>query len=318
MDARQALAQLRSGPEEIVVARDVYKPGQLIIVSYGAGLDSTAMLVEMHNRKMRPDLILFADTGGERPETYEYIKLFDVWLESVGFPRVTVCKYEPKKVTYDSLETKCLTNGTFPSLAYGGGFHSCALVFKAAVQVKYERQWAPGLAATARGEKILHVIGYDDGVRDRKRADKARKVRSRHRAGIEERASRGLKPLAEQWEVSTCDETYLLQDWGLAREALPAIIEAAGLPVPRKSCCFFCPAMQPEEVVELRNEQPELFKRALALEEGAQAKLREGARGMAMGRWYWKWLKDVTDPAMARDAIRAMGGKVGKVAALRP
>ncbi len=42
----------------------------LLVVSYGVGLDSTAMLVEMHNRGMRPDLILFSDTGGEKPETY--------------------------------------------------------------------------------------------------------------------------------------------------------------------------------------------------------------------------------------------------------
>jgi hypothetical protein len=311
MDFDEALARL--GGETEATLGD----GQLIIVSYGAGLDSTALLVEMHNRGMRPDLILFADTGGERPETYDYIKRFNVWLHLVGFPEVTVCNYEPKKVAYNDLEGKCLTNGTFPSLAYGGGFHSCALVFKRDVQVRFERQWAPGLAAVARGEKIMHMIGYDDGARDRKRAEKARKVRDRHRKGIAERAAVGKDPLAEQWEVHACNETYPLQDWGLDRESLPAIIEAAGLPVPRKSCCFFCPAMRPEEVVELKNEQPELYERALEIERGAQAKLKKGPRGMAMGRWYWEWLKDVTDPAMAKDVIKAMGGKVG-AAGLRP
>lgn len=308
MDATKALALLRGeiGGETGATVGD----GQLLIVSYGAGLDSTGMIVEMHNRGMRPDLILFADVGGERPETYAYIETFNTWLRSVGFPEVTVCKYEPKKVTYDTLEEKCLTNGTFPSLAYGGGFHSCALVFKRDVQVKFERQWAPGLAATARGEKIMHAIGYDDGVRDRKRADKARKVRERHRKGIAERAAQGKAPLAEQWEVNTCDERYFLQDWGLGREQLPEIIKAAGLPVPIKSCCFFCPAMRPEEVVELKNAHPDLYWRAIKIEERAQGKLREGPRGMAMGRWYWSWLKDVTDPAMAKDVIKAMGGKL--------
>jgi hypothetical protein len=75
--------------------------------------------------------------------------------------------------------------------------------------------------------------------------------------------------------------------------------------------------MRPEEVVELKNEQPELYERALEIERGAQAKLKKGPRGMAMGRWYWEWLKDVTDPAMAKDVIKAMGGKVG-AAGLRP
>jgi hypothetical protein len=35
------------------------------------------MLVEFARRDIRPDLILFADTGGEKPETYR------TWLSSV-------------------------------------------------------------------------------------------------------------------------------------------------------------------------------------------------------------------------------------------
>ena len=41
-----------------------------LVVSYGMGVDSTAMLIGMAQRSIRPDLILFADTGGEKPETY--------------------------------------------------------------------------------------------------------------------------------------------------------------------------------------------------------------------------------------------------------
>ena len=31
------------------------------------------MLVEFAKRGIRPDMILFADTGGEKPETYRYM-----------------------------------------------------------------------------------------------------------------------------------------------------------------------------------------------------------------------------------------------------
>ena len=41
---------------------------QPIVVAYGMGVDSTAMLIGMYLRGLRPDLILFADTGGEKPE----------------------------------------------------------------------------------------------------------------------------------------------------------------------------------------------------------------------------------------------------------
>jgi hypothetical protein len=38
-------------------------PDWPLVVAYGLGVDSTAMLVELAQRKIRPDLILFADTS---------------------------------------------------------------------------------------------------------------------------------------------------------------------------------------------------------------------------------------------------------------
>ena len=38
--------------------------GQPLVVSYGLGVDSTAMLIHLQQQGIRPDLILFADTGG--------------------------------------------------------------------------------------------------------------------------------------------------------------------------------------------------------------------------------------------------------------
>jgi 3'-phosphoadenosine 5'-phosphosulfate sulfotransferase (PAPS reductase)/FAD synthetase len=45
-------------------------PGRPLVVAYGLGVNSTAMLVEFAPRGIRPDPVLFADTGGEKPETY--------------------------------------------------------------------------------------------------------------------------------------------------------------------------------------------------------------------------------------------------------
>jgi len=36
-----------------------------VVVSYGGGTNSTALLVGMQERDLRPDLILFADPGGD-------------------------------------------------------------------------------------------------------------------------------------------------------------------------------------------------------------------------------------------------------------
>lgn len=44
------------------------------VVSFGGGVNSTALLVGLEEREERPNYIVFADTGGERPGTYAHIK----------------------------------------------------------------------------------------------------------------------------------------------------------------------------------------------------------------------------------------------------
>ena len=91
-----------------------------LVVAYGLGVDSTAMLVEFAKHDIRPDLILFADTGGEKPETYDYLHVIQPYLAKINFPPVTTVRYQPKRASYSTLEGQCLHTGTLPSLAYGG------------------------------------------------------------------------------------------------------------------------------------------------------------------------------------------------------
>ena len=64
-----------------------------LVVSYGGGVNSTAMLVGMAERGERPDAIAFADTGDEKPETYQYLWGLNAWLAIVNFPTVVAVKY---------------------------------------------------------------------------------------------------------------------------------------------------------------------------------------------------------------------------------
>jgi hypothetical protein len=64
-----------------------------------------------------------------------------------------------------------------------------------------------------------------------------------------------------------------LLQWGFDREACKRIIAAAGLPVPPKSSCFFCPASKKHEIDWLEQNHLDLLERALAIERNAQAKL---------------------------------------------
>lgn len=104
-----------------------------LVVAFGGGVNSTAMLVEMHKRGIKPNLILFADTGGERPETYTVVDSVSAWCVAHGMPPIVTVKktYQGKPET---LEANCLRMNMLPSIAYG--FKSCSMKFKTDPQNK--------------------------------------------------------------------------------------------------------------------------------------------------------------------------------------
>ena len=219
-----------------------------LALSYGMGVDSTAVLVGWHQRGIRPHWIGHAQVGNEWPETYAYRPVIDTWLAAVGFPAITDVQYrlkkKPKHGPYTTLEENCLVNSTLPSLAFGGRKacslkwkgkpldQACALAFKAHIKAK---------------GKVLRAIGYDAGPCDMRRG-----------AG----ESKG------PWTW-----IYPLREWGWDRARCIAEIAAAGLAVPPKSSCTFCPSLKPAELIQLAKKHPDLARRAVVMEDRARPNL---------------------------------------------
>ncbi len=131
---------------------------QPISVCLGFGIDSTAMLIEMYRRGVRPDLITWADVGAERKATYAFIPVFQQWLADHDFPAATICEYKPKPETtaryrqavlevadklgihLDDIEIAQLSrlygnmvaNSTLPGIAFGP--KSCSMKWKLEAQ----------------------------------------------------------------------------------------------------------------------------------------------------------------------------------------
>lgn len=219
------------------------------IVSYGGGANSTALLVGLHQHRIPVDLILFADTGGEHPHTYAYLDIMDRWLKEHGMPEITRVYKTTRDGRRLTLEDECLKSGTLPSIAYG--FKRCSLKHKIGPQEKFCNNYPPCREVWASGKKVVKFIGYDAG--EHYRSDKVL-----------------LRDLADP----KYSKWYPLMKWGWDREACIRAIEAAGLPQPGKSSCFFCPSMRAEEIIDLREHYPDLFRRALALEDNARANLK--------------------------------------------
>ena len=88
-------------------------------MGYGGGTNSTAMLIGLYRREIPVDLILFSDTGGEQPHTYDYLPVINDWLKRHGMPEITVVAYTDQNGERLTLEQECLRSATLPSIAYG-------------------------------------------------------------------------------------------------------------------------------------------------------------------------------------------------------
>lgn len=245
------------------------------VVAYGGGVNSTAGLVLLWKLGLRPDAILFADTGdhkqgkdAEKPPTYAHVELMSAWCEANGFPPIIWVRRDvkPEKQIHDekytTLEEECRVKKCLPSIAY---YHrSCSQKWKHSPQDKWLNNWLPAKEWRAKGGKVLKAIFYD--------ADEPERAQTHSNSG--------------------CQNWHPLLDYEWGRDECVAAIRLAGLPVPPKSSCFFCPEMTPAEVFELQERHPDLLARALAMEDNADMHTIQG-----LGKQDYSW----------RDLI---GGKV--------
>lgn len=229
---------------------------RLLSVCFGSGVDSTAVIVALHEANIRPDIITFADTGAEKPDTMMHLVRMNKVLSSWGWPLIDVCRKKTLPSTpYDDLYGNCIDNETLPSLAFG--MKSCSIKWKQVPQDQYIKGVKAGLnrhpphpvwhKAQSTGQRIVKLIGYDCGKADMRRSKKP--------------------PPAD----ADFDYIYPLQIIGWARpDCVHAITEALGADmVPIKSACFFCPASKTWELFWLAANHPELFEKALYMERKA-------------------------------------------------
>lgn len=214
-----------------------------------------AVLIGMRDRGLIPDLILFSDTGGEKPETYEYFHVVNRWCRENKFPYVRTVR---NSGMYETLENNCVQKNMLPSLAYG--FKTCSDKYKRRPSDQFLDSW---MKQRPWIEKITKILGYDAGEPHR------------------------IKDYADD----KYNFWYPLVEWGWRREECRLAVEREGLPIPPKSSCFFCPASKKSEVIWLKDHHPDLYARAVAMEEHAELTVIKG-----LGRhWSWKDLGRADD-----------------------
>ncbi len=232
-------------------------PIRPLIVRYLAGVNSTALLIECTRLGLIADLILFADAGGERPETVAFLRNFEQWLVDHGQPALTVLR-KTHQNAFEGLEQECLRRQILPGLAYG--HKSCALKYKTDPMDHFTRGWIRERKLTP---PVVVAWSFD--------------------AGESRRAS------GPSMDLATYIPWYPLVEWNWDREQAAKVCAASELH-PGESSCFFCPATSRAGIRRLKQSHPSLLDRALALEREAQ----HTAPAVGLGGARLRWDEEVT------------------------
>jgi len=188
------------------------------VLSLGAGVNSTALLVLKAKGKVHFDCAVFADTGGEHPETYRYLQ--EVITPFCLEHNIELVRVKSKK---PPLYEHYFSKNIIPSRRW----RHCTDHYKIRPLKKFALSKFPD-------EQIQFLIGFA--------TDEAHRVKE------------------------GCGNSYPLIELGVDREGCKTIIREAGLPLPIKSGCYFCPFTKKSGWLNLLKSHKNLFVKAEELE----------------------------------------------------
>lgn len=213
----------------------------LRVISYGGGVQSTALIVlAVQGRIDKVDAALFCNTGddSEHPDTLKYVREIMVpWAGERGIAiheiqRVTKGKPQTLWGRIMDHERESLSE---PIPVYGYTGAPLSRVCTVDHKIRVLEKW---IKTNAKQLPVETFIGISMDEIERAKSGPA------------------------TYEV----RRYPLLELGLNRLDCAQVIAEAGLPVPPKSSCFFCPFHSILTWAELRRDRPDLFEKAVELE----------------------------------------------------
>lgn len=210
--------------------------------SHGGGVQSTAALVLSAQGRIDFPVHLFANVGddSEDPGTLAYVRGVTMpYAAQHGIDLIELHRAK-RDGTTETLLGRLTKEGSrslpIPVRMSNGapGTRSCTMDFKLRVLQRWHRQHGASAASPT-------TVGIGFSVDEIERIGNARPR-----------------------DYETVE--YPLIDLGLNRADCSNIIQTAGLPVPPKSACWFCPMHRPSTWREMRRDKPAQFQAAVDLE----------------------------------------------------
>lgn len=217
-------------------------PEPLATFSFGGGVQSVACLVLAATGRIDYRTFLFANVGddSEHPGTLTYLQQHaKPYAAAHGLALIELHRVRrdgTRETLYGRLTKEGSRSLPIPVRMSNGapGTRSCTADFK----IRVVGKWLKAHGANAHNPA---TVGIGISVDEIQRANTRRQEPYEH-------------------------VTYPLLDLGIRRADCYRIITAAGLPVPPKSACWFCPYHRPSTWADMRREEPDLFERSCQLE----------------------------------------------------
>jgi len=215
------------------------------VFSYGGGVQSTAALVLAAQGKIDYPLFLFANVGddSEHPATLAYVR--DVAMPYAAANGIEIRELQKRMKRgsrageVETIYSRVMNNRSQVIPAY------------------FAKSGAPGNRSCTSDFKIKIIAAEQ----------------KRRGATADDPAIAGLGISIDEYQRMRLDSgiawqrvEYPLIDLRLTRTDCRAIIAHAGLPIPAKSACYFCPYQSMRHWRDLKEHEPQLFAHAVALE----------------------------------------------------
>lgn len=226
----------------------------LRFVSYGGGVQSTALLVLAAERRIDFPVFVMANVGAdsENPATLRYVEEVAAPYAAAHGIELHLVDRVKRDGSVETLWGRLMAPGSrslpIPVRMSNGapGTRSCTADYK----IRVTGKWAKAHGATAEDPA---VVGLGISVDEIHRANTRRT----------EPHERVVYPL-----VGIGEDSGLT----MSRQDCARVIAAAGLPVPPKSSCFFCPFHRLTTWQDMARTEPDLFARACQLEDTLNAR----------------------------------------------
>jgi len=250
------------------------------VLSLGLGTQSTMLYILSVKGYLPPlDFAVFSDTGGEKPQTYEYLQTLRKFGKANGGPPIYVAGeknlYRDLFVNKNNTSQRMASIPMFTESENGGGM--------------LRRQCKNEYKIMPIDRLIRSITKYPVNLWMGMSLDEAERM-----GWPQKKWKTHIYPFCGYWAGR--DEWGKLSDeakYVAERYKVKQLYEYFGMPLPDNSLCFFCPYMSDAQWAKMQKNQPELFEKACELDETLRDSSQRGIKQKAYIHKSKKPLRDV-------------------------